>query len=141
MGPWALAAAVALVAGCQNDNTGDPCLLNVSGTVADGGACDTTTGTTSADTADYFDSNPASICDSLICIHSARAGQGCSPADGGSVLNGRCSKPCISDSDCNGLVCRQVVLDKQFIDSLPDGGQIYLGGIPSSNFCAAPPPP
>lgn len=83
--------------------------------------------------ADYVETGvPA--CENLVCI--------VSPTNGDKRLTcdpGYCSKPCVSDGDCDtsstGLVCRQVVLDPSFIASIP---QQYLGGIQSTYWCAIP---
>jgi hypothetical protein len=148
-GRWKLAAlaviAAAVAAGCQDQDVGQPCSPKVFG--LDGGTPDACSNLPTSDTADYFESGPTTGCENLVCIHSA--GEGCSSAaDGGSTLNGECSKPCVSDADCfkdqTGMVCRQVVLSDAFIKDLQqtqEGQQIlqrYLQNIQSSNFCAAP---
>jgi hypothetical protein len=122
--------AAALLAACQSDDVGTACKLDLSSTVT----CDPTN-----DTADYFESSAASTCDNLVCIHSA--GEGCT-SDQPPAFLAVCSKPCVSDSDCsNGTVCRQIVLDPTYIDSLPPNvRQLFLGDIQSSTFCALPSP-
>jgi hypothetical protein len=64
-------------------------------------------------------------------------------ADCPSGLCGYCSKPCVSDQDCfkseTGLICRQLVLDEEFINSLPpDVRETYLAGVTFSSYCAVP---
>ena len=56
-----------------------------------------------------------------------------------------CSKACVSNADCSesdtGLVCRPVVFDANFINTLdPAVRQRYLGDITLSNYCAPPLP-
>jgi hypothetical protein len=127
----ALATAGLALAACQSPDVGQRCNMKLDATAY----------------------NPASVtseivltfapeCDNLICILSpVSSGKYAGCADG---LNcGYCSKPCVSDQDCykseTGLVCRQMVLDEAFINSLPaDVRDKYLAGVQFSNYCAVP---
>jgi hypothetical protein len=161
-------AALALSA-CQEPDVGQPCDLDVyAGSppasidfyLEPGVAC-------SADDADYFRSGVPD-CDNLICIRSATGAacgnDGVAPAYPLDVRK-YCSKPCVSDGDCDNdrihLVCRPIVLDSGYLvflqqcaaaqaagDPLPPGCPpdpaatlALLGTVPSSNYCATPPRP
>ena len=89
---------------------------------------------------DYFESGNLA-CDGLVCI--------VSPAPAGSEYGssvpgqGYCSKPCVSNADCyeseTGLVCRQMVLDPVFLETLDAATrQRYLADIQYSSYCAVP---
>lgn len=127
---FALATAALALAACQSPDVGQRCNMKL-------------------DPATY---NPADVtseivltfapeCDNLICI--------LSPVDSGEYAGcdagncGYCSKPCVSDQDCykseTGLVCRQMVLDEAFINTLdPDVRDKYLAGVQFSSYCAVP---
>jgi hypothetical protein len=87
-------------------------------------------------------------CDSLVCIVSPSTSGEYSSCDGDKC--GYCSKPCVSDSECykseTGLVCRQMVLDPEFIRLLEEqdvanGTHLadqYLGDARYSRYCAVP---
>ena len=110
-------AALALAAGCQSPDVGQRC--DFQGSAATGPVA-----------ADFMESGNAG-CANLVCLRS--------PGRDG----GYCSKACVSDRDCfsgeTGLVCRQVVLDPDFLASLPpDVRQKYLGDIQFSSYCAVP---
>jgi hypothetical protein len=83
------------------------------------------------------------VCDNLVCLMSPLAeGDDYSDCPSGSLC-GYCSKPCVSDQDCfkseTGLVCRQIVLDREFIDSLPpEAVETYLAGVTNTSYCAVP---
>jgi len=97
---------------------------------------------------DYLETGNTT-CDSLVCIVSPIAsGEYAScTADG---MCGYCSKPCVSDADCykseTGLVCRQMVLDPEFIALLEAQDEAngthyadaYLGDARYSSYCAVP---
>ncbi len=165
-GTLAALAALALAA-CQEPDVGQPCDLDVvAGSppaaidfrVEAGVFC-------SADAADYFRSG-AFECDNLICIRSA-TDAACTDAGAPPTftldVRKYCSKPCVSDGDCDNdriqLVCRPIVLDSGYLaflqqcaaaqaagDPLPPGcppdpaaSLALLGTVPSSNYCATPP--
>ena len=119
-----LAAALGLLAGCQDPDVGQACTLSV---VID------------APTSDWFETGNTA-CDNLVCMQSPM------PLGGSKVKNNPyCSKACISDRDCysseTGLVCRAVVLDQEFLAALdPATRARYLGDIQISNYCAIPLP-
>jgi hypothetical protein len=87
-------------------------------------------------------------CDSLVCIVSPATSGKYSSCDG--TQCGYCSKPCVSDSECykseTGLVCRQMVLDPEFIRLLEaqdaangtDFAGKFLGDARYSRYCALP---
>jgi hypothetical protein len=97
--------------------------------------------------ADWLETG-AFACDNLVCVKSPV------PASGWTKPNPYCSKACVSDRDCyrseTGLVCRQVVLDPDFLAELgnndtcgvPPGDcrSWYLGQIAFSSYCAIPLP-
>ncbi|MFL5263473.1 MAG: adventurous gliding motility lipoprotein CglC [Anaeromyxobacteraceae bacterium] len=125
--PRLLVAAGALAAalsGCQDPDVGQKCTvdLNVDRTIV---------------AADYLETGKTD-CENLVCILSP---------DPKSESKNReyCSKACVSNADCSesdtGLVCRPVVLDANFINTLdPTVRQRYLGDITLSNYCAPPLP-
>jgi len=116
-----------MLAACQQPDVGQSCSFDVPG-VGPGPV-----------TADYLETGKTE-CENLVCIRSP------DPPAGSHVKNNPyCSKPCVSDSDCSksetGLVCRTVVLDPQFLASLPeDVKQKYLGDVQFSSYCATPLP-
>jgi hypothetical protein len=119
------AVSALALAGCQDPDVGALCNFDLPG-VNDGPVA-----------ADFLETGKTE-CDNLVCIKSPP------PPQGSKVRNNPyCSKPCVSNADCSegetGLVCRKVVLDEAFIDSLPpDVRQRYLGEIRLSTYCAAP---
>ncbi len=130
--PKMVLALVALLASaaCQKPDVGQPCTLTWGTSEPKPNA------TTVA--ADYFESGNTT-CENLICIVSPVAAG--SRYDRGD-LGGYCSKACGSDSDCyksdTDLVCRQIVLDPEFLAQLDDAlKQQYLGQIQLSSYCAA----
>lgn len=115
----ALLPALVLLAGCQDPDVGQAC--SIAG-LPSGGAAPVA--------ADWMETGNTT-CDNLVCIRSP----------GRDVPY--CSKACVSDRDCSsgstGLVCRPVVLDAEFLASLPEATrQKYLGDVQFSNYCAAP---
>lgn len=129
--PLAVLLPLALAAGCQDPDVGQPCTLNAAAAAG-------------AVAADWMESGDAE-CINLVCIKSPGRDQA------------YCSKGCVSDRDCysgeTGLVCRQVVLDPEFLAFLdgldpaqcgaPAGTtcrQKYLGEIQFSSYCALPLP-
>lgn len=117
-----LAAAIGLLAGCQDPDVGQKCSLSLPMTDV---------------TADWFETGNTQ-CDALVCMQSPTAAAGSKVKD-----NPYCSKACVSDRDCysgeTGLVCRAVVLDQEFLALLdPATRQMYLGDIQISNYCAIP---
>lgn len=131
-----LASALVALGACSKPDVGQPCTI-AWGTseipaptpptlLAEGGS-------------DYFESGNLS-CENLVCI--------LSPAPAGSRYGGGgyCSKPCVSDQDCftsdTGLVCRQMILDSNFLTQLgntdPALKERYLGDVQFSNYCAVP---
>ncbi len=133
-----LAAAIATLVGCQGPDVGQSCTLSwgEDPTLQ----APTPTQLYSSGSGDYFQSgNPA--CEGLICIVSPVAPGARYACDAPGC--GYCSKACISDDDCysskTGLVCRQMVLDKVFIDQLdPVTRQRYLSNVQFSSYCATP---
>ncbi len=128
-------AAVLLLSACQSPDVGQRCQFGVAGV----------TPTTAA--GDYFE-NGNTECDSLICIVSPTTQAPYDVCVGTAPVRcGYCSKPCVSNQDCfsskTGLECRQMVLDQNFIASLPpDVRDRYLGAIAQySSYCAVPLPP
>jgi hypothetical protein len=139
----AVTVSAVLTAGCQPPDVG--------------ARCDITWGT---DTVTFPAPRPETIpgdylemgnlaCDSLVCIVSpARSGKYASCASGDTQC-GYCSKPCVSDTECfkseTGLVCRQMVLDPDFIlfleaQDAANGTSLaaqYLGDARYSRYCAA----
>jgi hypothetical protein len=124
--PLLFAVGALGLAGCQDPDVGGLC--DIPG-VPDGGIA-----------ADYVLLGETG-CDNLVCIESPV------PATGSVVKNNPyCSKPCVADNDCftsdTGLICRPVVLDETFLNSLPpDVRAKYLPNIQNSKYCAAPVPP
>ena len=102
-------ALSAVLAGCQSPDVGQSCTLQV--------------GTVNLNTepvlADYLESGADNGCDNLVCIKSPDQ-----PAGSAVKSNPYCSKQCVSNSDCfqseTGLVCRQVTIDRNFINTLPE---------------------
>lgn len=110
-----LAAAIGLLAGCQDPDVGQRCSLSIEMQNV---------------SADWFETGNTQ-CDALVCMQSP------------GKENPYCSKACVSDRDCysgeTGLVCRAVVLDQEFLAALPpDVRARYLGDISISNYCAIP---
>jgi hypothetical protein len=92
-------------------------------------------------TADYFETGNIG-CDDLVCIVSPAGASSRYGACSGDAC-GYCSKPCVSDADCyrseTGLICDQVVLDSQFLNSLdPATRARYLGDAHFSSYCVVP---
>jgi len=140
----AFVASAALTAGCQSPDVGQ--------------RCDVAWGTNTTEfpaprpetiPGDYLETGNLA-CDSLVCIVSpARSGE-YSRCASGDTQCGYCSKPCVSDTECykseTGLVCRQMVLDPEFIRLLEEQDEAngtnladqYLGDARYSRYCAAP---
>ncbi len=133
------AAALALVAttGCQKPDVGGPCTLAWNPTWEQNGTAAPPTASTT--TSDFFESGNLA-CDGLVCLVSpATSGEYASTVPG----QGYCSKPCVSNSDCyeseTGLVCRQMVLDPVFLETVSaETRQRYLADIQYSSYCAVP---
>jgi hypothetical protein len=134
----AFAASATLLSGCQEPDVGQRCAFvdwNES-TNVDPPEPGTVSG-------DYLETGNAT-CESLVCI--------VSPATSGEYSDcvgdkcGYCSKPCVSDAECyeseTGLVCRQMVLDPEFIALLEETDPLlaerYLGDARYSRYCAIP---
>jgi len=137
----AVTACAALSAGCQPPDVGARCEIqwNRSGPVP--------APEPSTIPGDFLETGNLA-CDSLVCI--------VSPATSGKYSScagtqcGYCSKPCVSDAECfkseTGLVCRQMVLDPEFIRQLEEqdaanGTHLadqYLGDARYSRYCAVP---
>jgi len=119
------AAGALALAGCQDPDVGGPCAIPG---VSDGGVA-----------ADYLLLG-ATGCDDLVCIKSPE------PPTGRVVTNNPyCSKPCVAENDCftsdTGLICRPVVLDEAFLNSLPPETRAkYLPNVQNAKYCAAPVP-
>jgi hypothetical protein len=116
-----LALGAAMLPGCQDPDVGQSCSFDVA--------------TPAALTADYLETGKTE-CENLVCIRSPAVASW----DG---ANPYCSKPCVSDDDCSrsetGLTCRSVVLDPEFIASLPvEVREKYLGDVQFSSYCAIP---
>jgi hypothetical protein len=112
----------AMLAGCQGPDVGQSCSFDAPGVPV---------------AADYIETGKTE-CENLVCIRSPDLPPG-SPVKN----NPYCSKPCVSDGDCSrdetGLVCRTVVLDPEFLASLPEEvRKKYLGDVQYSSYCAAP---
>ena len=124
--PVLAAAFLGMLAACQDPDVGQSCSFDVPGV-------------TGPVATDYLETGKTE-CENLVCIRSP------DPPAGSSVKNNPyCSKPCVSDSDCSkgetGLVCRSVILDPEFLASLPeDVRQKYLGDVQFSSYCATPLP-
>jgi hypothetical protein len=137
-----LLVAALLLDGCSDPDVGQPCVLDVYD--SSDNPIDTAVGSgyCSAIPADFF--KPGAIeCDNLICIRSPVGA--CPEAIAGKPIEVRkyCSKPCVSDSDCftkeTGLVCRTMLLDEAFINSLPqEVKDKFLGQLQTSTYCAVP---
>ncbi len=138
------AAALALVgaAGCQKPDVGGQCTLSWNPTWEQDGTAPPPTATQlyTSGGSDYFESGNLA-CDGLVCIVSPAP----STSEYGFTTPGEgyCSKPCVSNSDCfeseTGLVCRQMVLDPVFLETLdPATRQRYLADIQYSSYCAVP---
>jgi hypothetical protein len=127
--PRLLVAAGALAAalsGCQDPDVGQKCTVDLDVDRQNV-------------TFDYLETGKTD-CENLVCILSPPP-----PAGSKVKFNEYCSKACVSNADCSdsdtGLVCRPVVLDANFINSLdPSVRQRYLGDITLSNYCAPPLP-
>jgi hypothetical protein len=120
--------------GCQQPDVGQKCALDIA---ADGGV----SFDPSTSSGDFLETGQAD-CDNLVCIATAGKDKGAKGCSGGKC-NPYCSKPCVSDKECfhaeTGLVCRQLVLDPDFIKNLPDDKrQKYLGEVQFSSYCAVP---
>lgn len=126
---------------CQQPDVGDRCRLTWGETSA--------APTPSTTRGDYLETGNFA-CENFICIVSpVTSGEysrcpGANPDTGDQGSCGYCSKRCVSDDDCykseTGLECREMVLDEDFINSLPeDVRQKYLGEVgTSTRYCAAP---
>ena len=111
-----------MLPGCQDPDVGQSCSFDV---VVPGGVL----------TADYLETGKTE-CENLVCIRSPAV-------ESWTRANPYCSKPCVSDDDCSrsetGLTCRAVVLDPEFIATLPvEVREKYLGDVQFSNYCAIP---
>jgi hypothetical protein len=142
-----LAAPLLALAACQKPDVGQECGIQWGVSPEPDAYCPTNGQTVPPSpcftvSADYFESGNV-ICENLVCI--------ISPASAGTTYDrapgvGYCSKPCVSNDDCfesdTGLVCRQTVLDPEFIEQLkrtdPTRLAQYLGQIQFSSFCAVP---
>jgi hypothetical protein len=136
--PLALAALVALATGCQSPDVGQRCEIQW------GSSSPPTPATIPGD---YLETGNLA-CDSLVCIVSPATSGKYSTCSG--TQCGYCSKPCVSDTECykseTGLVCRQMVLDPEFIRQLEEqdaanGTHLadqYLGDARYSRYCAVP---
>jgi hypothetical protein len=110
-----IAATLGMLTGCQSPDVGQTCSLDIQDTAGD-----------------YLETGKTE-CENLVCIRSAGR------------ADAYCSKPCVSNDDCasgeTGLVCRAVVLDPEFMASLPpDVRDKYLGDVRFSDYCATPLP-
>jgi hypothetical protein len=122
--PLLAALFLGMLAGCQDPDVGQACSFD---SPLAAGPVD----------ADYLETGKTE-CENLVCIRSPDLPPGSRVQN-----NPYCSKPCVSDDDCSpgdtGLVCRSVVLDPEFLASLPeDVRRRYLGDVQYSNYCAAP---
>jgi len=131
-------AALAALAACQDSDVGRPCKLGW----AENGPSPAPTPQTAA--GDYFETGNLG-CDDLVCIVSpAPAGSrygDCSDEANG--VCGYCSKPCVSNRDCDtedtGLVCDLLLLDPEYLGTLdPETRQRYLSDTISSSYCVVP---
>ncbi len=128
----ALVAAVLALGACQEPDVGQPCTLTW-GNPEQGAPTPPTPQTI---TSDWFESGNTE-CENLVCIVSPAA-PGTKYASGG-----YCSKPCVSNTDCyeskTGLVCRQMILDADFLTLLdPKVKAQYLGDVQFSAYCGVP---
>lgn len=129
--------AAALCGGCQAPDVGQRCNFGWAA------APSVPAPTPSTIDADYLETGNMA-CDSLVCIVSPATSGEYASCDGDQC--GYCSKPCVSDTDCykseTGLVCRQMVLDADYIQWLqenhPELAATYLGDAPYSRYCAVP---
>jgi hypothetical protein len=137
----AVAALLALAA-CQDPDVGRPCKLGWNETWEADGTQPPPTPQTAA--GDYFETGNLG-CDDLVCIVSpAAAGTDygeCS--DAANWVCGYCSKPCVSNRDCDteetGLVCDLLLLDPEYLGTLdPETRQRYLSDVVSSSYCVVP---
>jgi hypothetical protein len=141
----AFAASAALLSGCQEPDVGQRCDIQWNSewqtdpTKLKPPTPETVPG-------DYLETGN-SACDSLVCIVSpADSGEYATCAGGEYEQCGYCSKPCVSDAECyeseTGLVCRQMVLDPEFIALLEETDPLlaekYLGDARYSRYCAVP---
>jgi hypothetical protein len=116
-------AALLALGGCQDPDVGQKCTFYLKGVDP------------AAAAADYLETGPLTECETLVCI--------LSPPTAKLKNNPYCSKPCVSHEDCaqdeTGLICRSVVLDPAFINSLdPQTRDKYLGQFAFSKYCAPP---
>ncbi len=134
-----LLAPLAGIAACQGPDVGQPCTLSWGQNVAI--PPPTSSGLYALGGADYVEFNAASGCEGLVCIVSPAAPDTTyASGDYSGPGAGYCSKSCVSDRDCYNseteLVCRTMVLDQQFIESLdPATRERYLGGIKDLSYC------
>jgi hypothetical protein len=129
---WLLAVAPLLaLAACQSPDVGQPCDITWGAIVTTPPPDPVTV------QADFFESGNVS-CENLVCIVSPVAPD--TEYDRG-IGVGYCSKPCVSNQDCfeseTGLVCRQMVLDPEFLAQLPAGvRERYVPEFQTSSYCA-----
>lgn|SRR5574341_986974 len=136
----AVSVSAALFAGCQAPDVGQRCAF-----VNWNDATSVPAPTPSSIDADYLETGNMA-CDSLVCIVSPAASGEYATCAGEQC--GYCSKPCVSDAECykseTGLVCRQMVLDPEYIQWLennyPELAASYLGDARYSRYCAVPLP-
>lgn len=132
----AVAVGAVLAAGCQSPDVGARCQIPSDPN-------STLDPTPSSIYGDYLETGNLA-CDSLVCIVSRTTSGEYATCDGTNC--GYCSKPCVSDTECykseTGLVCRQMVLDPEFIQILeetnPELADRYLGDARYSSYCAVP---
>lgn len=136
----AVAVGAVLAAGCQSPDVGARCQIPSDPN-------STLDPTPSSIDGDYLETGNLA-CDSLVCIVSPATSGEYATCDGTSC--GYCSKPCVSDTECykseTGLVCRQMVLDPEFIQLLEEQDEangthyadLYLGDARYSSYCAVP---
>jgi hypothetical protein len=141
-----LVAAIALLAlatACQKPDVGQPCTLTWGADASTKPSAAQLYDAAQASSppsfgSDYFETGNLA-CEGLVCIISpAPLGTEYGSATPG---EGYCSKPCLSDDDCYAsetkLVCRQMVLDKVFIEQLDAATrQRYLSDVQFSSYCA-----
>jgi hypothetical protein len=140
-----LAVTAAIVAGCQPPDVGERC--DVQWNRSPSNPIEAPEPATVP--GDYLETGNLA-CDSLVCIVSPAPSGEYSSCAGDHTQCGYCSKPCVSDAECfkseTGLVCRQIVLDPEFILLLEQqdeangtniAGQ-FLGDARYSRYCAAP---
>lgn len=132
----AVAVGAVLATGCQSPDVGARCQIPSDPSSTLDPKPDSISG-------DYLETGNLA-CDSLVCIVSPATSGEYATCDGTNC--GYCSKPCVSDTDCykseTGLVCRQMVLDPEFIQLLeeqdPELADRYLGDARYSSYCAVP---